>query len=227
MEFSDLEPQCVWQPTLEDNGLQIGRANEGVSYFAIIMWISPHDDHGKICFSIDFMPDPVAKVRFESAMFSVTFSEDPNKDGHSIPLNVRDMFPKYEEEVASYNIDHDEQMPDNDEPADDYSLYSFTDENQAPRDSEGGALWHVKGQGLHSPTAVWSFTEDQTTTVRRGLDAHYKLFVSLPARNTISMKFWGKAALVKGNSLLALNKWTSKIGSKEAPYERSLGLNTY
>jgi len=225
--FSDLEPNCVFQPTVEDLGIQIGRANDGASYFAIILWNSPYDDPGRICFTVDFMPDPVEKARFESAMFWVTFGRtSTSDDGHHPPLNIQDICPTDEMDQHSTITWRSEldKAPPAAEPLDDSSSIYSPD---APPTPTAFSSTEIRGQGLRSPTASWNFTESKNDVARRGLDAHYDLFISLQSSDKVWMKFWGKAVLIRGpDSGLGITKRAMlKIGSMEAPFERILDLS--
>jgi hypothetical protein len=187
------------------------------------MGISLHNP-GSIYFSLEFVSDPVEKARFESAMFSVTFTEITGENNHVL-LNIHNIFPKHENDLTeqvfytNYSADHPV-----DEEADDSSLYSTLDTSGTPT--------HVKGQGVHCPTAVWSFAENQSTTPRLGLEARYELFASLPAKQEIGMSFWAKATLVKEGAKVGLGlglgsgskRVLLKIGSNETPYERIVRL---
>ncbi|EKM50816.1 uncharacterized protein PHACADRAFT_213679 [Phanerochaete carnosa HHB-10118-sp] len=224
--FSDLEPGCVFRPTEDDHGILIGRANEDTSYFDIILWTDPEESPGRVYFSIDFMPDPLRRARFESAMFAVAFGEDSREDRRP-PLTIRDLFPIDAEDMARrplrpHLLDEqvDEPEPMNDAP----SFVSSLDE----RTSGTWTSTVIRGQGIHSPTAVWNLCVDDASSVRPGgLDAHYNMYVTLPTTSRVWMKFWGKAVLVRGeDSALPLkHRATLKIGTLEKPFERVLDLS--
>ncbi|KAK7059169.1 hypothetical protein VNI00_001796 [Paramarasmius palmivorus] len=220
--FKDLEPNCVFQPTEDDPGILIGRANEGASYFDILLWNSPQDQPGKVYFSIDFMPDPTKEERFESAMFSVAFGED-SVDGEHYPLMIQDLYPKDEYDMLERGIFNTERFEEQDPNfADDASsAFSSVDANRTPRGRATSTV--VRGHGIHSQTAAWSLSLDSDMTTRRELDAQYDMYVTLPSTNRVWIQFWGKAVLVKGDG--GKHRSTLKIGSMDKPYERILDLS--
>lgn len=205
--FFDTESGCVFQPTSESNGLQIGRANQGTSYFLITMWNSETENPNKIFFGLHFMPDPIHKARFESARFWVTFGHDDGEEGH-LPLNVLELAP-------ASAVDTIIASPD--DAIDSSSIWSGGEPVRR------GTATDIRGQGLHSPTAVWSLVEGTS----RGLDASYTLSVVLPTTTRVWMKFWAKAVLIRGDTIpLDLrHKVTLKTGTMEEPYQRILDLS--
>lgn len=218
--FSDLEPNCVFRPTDEDHGILIGRANDDASYFDIILWNAPHQDPGRVYFSLDFMPDPVKNARFESVMFSVTFGKD-SEDDERIPLAIKDLFPVDSDDVVSRPL-----LPSETHVLDDDASYVSSLDDERSSDVSGTSTV-IRGQGVHSPTAVWNISEAKATSSRAGLDAHYSMYITLPASSRVWMKFWAKAVLVSGEQVgLGLrHRATLRIGTAEKPYERVLDLS--
>ncbi|KAK0446542.1 uncharacterized protein EV420DRAFT_893043 [Desarmillaria tabescens] len=211
--FLDTESGCVFQPTPESNGLQIGRANQGTSYFLITMWNSENEDPNKIFFGLHFMPDPIHKARFESARFWVTFGRDDGDEEH-LPLNVLELAPTSAADTITASPDSDVMG------STEFDNSSIWSGEEAIR---RGTPTDIRGQGLHSPTAVWSFVEGTS----RGLDASYTLSVVLPTTTRVWMKFWAKAVLIRGDTIpLDLrHKMTLKTGTMEEPYQRILDLS--
>ncbi|EKM50734.1 uncharacterized protein PHACADRAFT_264193 [Phanerochaete carnosa HHB-10118-sp] len=225
--FSDLEPNCVFRPTDQDRGILIGRANDEASYFDIILWNAPHEDPGRVYFNLDFMPDPVKKARFESVLFSVTFGQD-SEGGKHTPLAIKDLFPTDSDDAASRPLlapQVDEISSEQAVLDDGSSFVSSLDEDRRSDASVTATV--IRGQGLHSPTAVWNITEGKTSSNRLGLDAHYSMYITLPTSSTVWMKFWAKAVLVSGDQVgLGLkHRATLQIGTAEKPYERVLDLS--
>ena len=224
--FSDLEPGCVFKPTEDDHGVLIGRANDEASYFDIIMWNAPHNTEGRVYFSIDFMPDPVKKARFESALFSVTFGSDSENNKHT-PLAIKDLYPVDAEDMATRSL-FTEQLtgdPEGDAVVDDASSFVSSLDSVS---THGGpsTTTVVRGQGLHSPTAVWNFSLEKGASSRYGLDSHFDVYATVPTTGRVWMKLWAKAVLVTGDdTALSLKRTTTlKIGTMEQPYERVLDL---
>ncbi|KAK0475133.1 hypothetical protein IW261DRAFT_502402 [Armillaria novae-zelandiae] len=205
--FLDTESGCVFQPTSDSNGLQIGRANQGTSYFLITMWNSETGNPNKIFFGLHFMPDPIHKARFESARFWVTFGRDDGEEEH-LPLNVLELTPASAADTITASPD---------DATDSSSIWSGEEPVRL------GTATDIRGQGLHSPTAVWSLVEGTS----RGLDASYTLSVGLPTTTRVWMKFWAKAVLIRGDTIpLDLrHKVTLKTGTMEEPYQRILDLS--
>lgn len=224
--FSDLEPGCVFKPTEDDQGVLIGRANDDASYFDLILWNVPHNTEGKVYFSIDFMPDPVKKARFESAMFSVTFGSDSG-DGKHTPMMIRDLYPVNAEDMVvrplltSQLVD----APGAEEGVDDAA--SFVSSLDSVTTTGGSSTSTVMtGQGLHSPTAVWNISAEKGAMARYGLETHYDMYAAVSTTGRVWMKFWAKAVLVSGDETgLSLKRTTTlKIGTMEQSYERVLDL---
>lgn len=224
--FTDLEPNCVFRPTDDERGILIGRANDDASYFDIILWNAPHEDPGRVYFSLDFMPDPVKRARFESVLFSVTFGQD-SSDGKHIPLAIKDLFPTDAEDAAARRLLAlpAEGISSEPTPLDDDASFVSSLDDSASRVPVTTSV--IRGQGLHSATAVWNITEDETSTSRPGLDAQYNMYITLPTSSKVWMKFWAKAVLVSGDQVgLGLkHRSTLRIGMAEKPYERILDLS--
>ncbi|OBZ79842.1 hypothetical protein A0H81_00106 [Grifola frondosa] len=101
--FSDPEPGCVYIPIPDDEGLQIGRANDAQSYFNLTLSrIEQEEEKNQLVFGIGFVPDPTKKARFESAVFKVAFGYDGNGKRHQ--MEIRDISPK--EERGDYSEVH-------------------------------------------------------------------------------------------------------------------------
>lgn len=207
--FLDTESGCVFQPTPESNGLQIGRANQGISDFTITMWNSETEDPNKIFFGLHFMPDPTQRARFESAIFRVIFGRDNGKEGHS-PLNVLELAPTSAADTIPASPD------DAIEPG---SWSNWSGEEPVRQRTET----YIYGSGLYSSAAGWGFIEGTS----QGLDASYTLSVLLPRTTRICIEFWAKAVLIRGDTkpLDPRHKVTLKIGTMEKPYQRILDLS--
>ncbi|CAL1703847.1 unnamed protein product [Somion occarium] len=219
--FVDLEPNCVFQPTEGDNGILIGRANDDASYFDIILWNSPQDNPGKVYFSIDFMPDPVKKARFESAVFQVTVAEDSADESHS-PLTIHDLYPTDEDDMVDRSVfmsgpEDGDAVPEDDA----LSVFSSIYEGSRPRGRNTTTT--VRGHGINSPTAAWTFTVRDSPSARYGLAAHYDMYITLPTTKRVWLQFTSKAVLVKGEE--RKHKTTLRIGTIEKPYERIMDLS--
>jgi len=170
----------------------------------------------KVCFEINFIPDPTEKARFESAMFQVTFGRDGGEKNHA-PLTLLDVFPRTADDLISRTF---------------FSAYAEGDSSNKIHDDEppptssregvlriyGGKITTISGQGVHSPTATWNFVEGDT----HGLGANYKLWVRLPSTSRVWMKLYAKAVLVKPEGLR--KRVTLQAGSLDEQYERRLDL---
>ncbi|KAF8817283.1 hypothetical protein BYT27DRAFT_7075072 [Phlegmacium glaucopus] len=213
----DWEPGCTFKPDSKDNGLIIGDAKEGRSYFRITMWTAFPDESEKIFFSVDFMP--IDHSRFETAIFSVSFEEIEIRDGSvnlkDEPIRIRDVFPASKDGMSEKAL-LEEGMLIHAKAEDDASLsttaYSTT-QNVSTTD--------IHGIGIYSSTARWTFSQDVTLEPKRGLDASNTVFLVLPRKTEmVLMKFWAEAVLLrKGGSRVHL-----KIGSEHDCYERILDI---
>ena len=224
--FVDPEPGCVYVPTPDGQGLQIGRANEEESYISITLWHSPEHDRGQISFGVGFGADPTAKARFESAVFRVTFGYCDSL-GNARPLSIRDLSPKDERgeatevhfgKTSESNLSMSFGYPSTASVGGGGSLSTNATyiRKTAPR---------VRGHGIHTTTAEWTFQEDEGKAGQHGLNPQYNLDVTLStASSYIWMEFWAKAVLVCGHGSWASRK-TLKLGSAEIPYKRNIDLS--
>ncbi|EKM50733.1 uncharacterized protein PHACADRAFT_264190 [Phanerochaete carnosa HHB-10118-sp] len=227
--FHDPEPGCVFVPTEDGDGLQIGRANEGDSYFNITLSRLHGDlEKDKVTFGVGFGPDPTMKTRFVSAVFRATFGYDDD-NGRRVPLKIRDLSPTDAHGEAT-EVHWGRGSENSLNMTLGYSSVSVGGESKHSRNAEytRKTSARVRGQGIHTPTAEWTFQEDEGEAGRHGLDPQYQMSVMLPHVATtrlIWMEFWGKAVLARGRSLTGLDV-TLKIGSIEEPYRRNMDLST-
>ncbi|KAG7450910.1 uncharacterized protein BT62DRAFT_543796 [Guyanagaster necrorhizus] len=93
-----------------------------------------------------------------------------------------------------------------------------------PKDDKGQAA-RVRGQGIHSSSAQWTFVEDVGEAGQQGLDPHYELFATLPTtQQIIWIKCWGRAILKQKDGFGWGNEVILELGSKEEPYRRNIDL---
>ncbi|KAJ7576040.1 hypothetical protein C8J56DRAFT_900639 [Mycena floridula] len=195
--FADVESGCIFQPTPDENGLTIARTNYGTSIF----------------FGIHFMPDPEKKSRFESAMFSVTFSQDDGQQGNQqLPLTIYELTPSEDSNPVPPNEGTNVPIDQSRVEGSDWS----SDETTSI----------VRGSGIHSSTAVWSIVEDPAQSQHhRGLDAHCTLSVVLPPGTTrLGIEYWSKAVIVSEHTLLGGMKRILEAGTPKSPYYRVMDL---
>lgn len=226
--FHDPEYNCYFVPTDSDgHGLEIGRANEGDSYFNMTLIQGPDTDPGKVSFGVGFGSDSTVKARFESAVIRVEFGYDGDVEGRSFPLKIKDIHPKDDVGQATEVVIGRESN---------ISLgLSVTPGSAASLSSSGGysqnkqftrkTAARIRGQGVHSSSAEWTFVEDVGEAGRQGLDPQYELFATLPTtQRTIWIKFWAKAILKRKDGFGWGNEVILKLGSKEEPYRRNIDL---
>ncbi|KAJ7576039.1 hypothetical protein C8J56DRAFT_1118690 [Mycena floridula] len=219
--FKDLEPGCVFIPTPNNADLEIGRANLDGSSFCITSWYDRLIAN-RIYFGVGFNADPTVKARFESASFIVTFS-NKDKHGRRTRINIKEVFPtdqKGQPTQVHYNrsyeggVDLSAGLP----------MASLGTDGRISRGSDFTRMTQsrVKGQGVHSDRATWTFEEDTGRAGQDGLEHYYELHVSLAAGVTaISMEFFGKAVLKRPGIVRTM---VLEIGSQEMPYNRKLDL---
>lgn len=92
IQFRDQEPHCEYVPRETDPGLEIGRANDGESFVALMFLNTLDGSPGTLHFKFSFIPDPFEDARFKSASFTVMFSGECT-DGTSFPLSILDTVP--------------------------------------------------------------------------------------------------------------------------------------
>lgn len=213
----DPERNCLHTPMSKDDRLRIGKASDGLSQFMITMWNDPHRP-SQIIFDVGFLPDPAEYGRFESAMVSITFGTH-TRDGKRLPLKIRDLSP-----IASNTtptIRHEEDVKG---PCDGGSFCSSFSARRELDDAIIPGATQVRGHGIDTPTATWTFVEDKTQANIRGLVANYELSVILPDTRNFFITFWAKAVLERPNSLWN-RRVTLQLGSPKAPYERVVNLS--
>ncbi len=174
------------------------------------MWNSEFDVPNKIFLGLDFAPNPIHKARFESAIFSVTFGRDDEKQDR---LNILDLSPVNALDTVAASPDESVLSMDSD------SWSSWSSEESIHQ----GATTNIRAEGLGSPTATWWFDEGTSP----GLEASYTLWVELPTTKRVWMEFWTEAVLIRGDTMLfdPRHKLTLKTGTKDKPYQRILDLS--
>ncbi len=174
------------------------------------MWNSEFDVPNKIFLGLDFAPNPIHKARFESAIFSVTFGRDDEKQDR---LNILDLSPVNALDTVAASPDESVLSMDSD------SWSSWSSEESVHQ----RATTNIRAEGLGSPTATWWF--DEGTSL--GLEASYTLWVELPTTKRVWMEFWAEAVLIRGDTMLLdpRHKLTLKTGTKDKPYQRILDLS--
>lgn len=226
--FHDPEPGCVFVPTDAGEGLQIGKDNEGHSFFNITL-SRPNDrtKQNQVIFGMGFIPDTTDNMRFTSALFRVTFGMDDD-DGVSDYLKVQDMLPR-DEHGAFTEVHWGKGREGNVNMSVGYSAVSLGGESKFSKNAEytRRTFSWVRGCGIHTSTAEWTFQEDDGQAGRHGLNPQYQLSVTLPQAvtgQTIWMEFWAKAVLARRTNHAGLV--TLKIGSEDKPYKRNLVLSS-
>lgn len=223
--FLDPDRDCLGTLTRREEGLQIGSANDEGSCFTLTVSHTPPTQPGelrKLIFGVEFMPDVTKRARFSSATFRVTFERYVN-DKSRVPLKIRDIWPTNEtgpesetmigegwagsggltvgmSNAASLSTSLGKQRS---------ALYTIKGSSQ------------VRGTGVHTSTAKWTFTEDREKGGKKGLDT-YPLHVMLPPEDTdiIWIKFWAKAMLVTASG----KEIALQLGTEKEQYERTLNL---
>lgn len=223
--FLDQEKGCVVIPSDAHEGLQLGRASHGGSYFNLALRLSP-DDPLKIEFPMEFETDPTVslKSRFVSATLTANFGYD-DEHGKSHFVRLREVHPR-DLRGGSTVMQKDKGV--------ETSLSAGVSASSAASIMTTGSLTShtsysrtteqmVRGHGEMTQTASWTFTEDATG--QHGLDPHYELSVVLMnAEMTLGeiwMEFWGTAVLT-----LPGGKEKLMLGSKEKPFKRNIPLDT-
>jgi len=204
----------------KDDRLRIGKASDGLSEFVITFWNDPRRPN-KIFFDVVFMPDPTDSARFESAMVSFTFGTH-TRDGKRLPLKIRDISPIAANVAPTVRHEEDVEKPQRAD--DETSLFSSF---SAEPESEGMTIpgtTQVRGQGIDTPTALWTFEENKALANVRGLIANHELSVTLPDTRNIWITFWAKAVLERQSSFWK-RKVTLQLGSAKSPYERIVDLS--
>ena len=216
----DPERNCVHAPESRDNQLRIGMAKDGLSKFVITLRNDPQHPN-KINFDVSFLLDPAERCRFESAMISITFGTyAPHEE--RVPLDILDLSPIKAIRTPTVQRDSDVERPES--PSYESSISSSVRGPDSEDDMVPGAT-QVRGHGIGTPTALWTFVEDKTQVNLRGLIANQELSVTLPHTLTFWMTFWAKAVLESRGPLGWKSKTTLQLGSSEAPYERIIDLS--
>ncbi|KAJ3509645.1 hypothetical protein NLJ89_g5109 [Agrocybe chaxingu] len=224
--FQDPEYNCVVPAEAAREGIQLGRANEGGSYFGITLRPQTFESHLKLSFAVQFGPDRTEKARFVSAYLSFTFGyNDANGREHS--LKIKDIFPK--DHKGDSTVVHTENSLGGGMALSigAGAVASIITEGKGSRDTHFSRVTapRVRGSGQYSDTATWTFEEDDGEAGRHGLDSEYVLEATLGGASIVLqdiwLKFWGKAVLVLGGGHKPGDKQALQIGCQGEPiYER-------
>lgn len=217
--FLDREPGCRF----EASG-QVGRANEGSSYFNVTVSRTPEDvQTGTLTFGVGFGPDVTLQARFVSAELCVKFRY--YKEDQLTTLKITDLFPKdLRDDKTTMHVKH--RAMNNVKAKVGYGHLGVA--GGATRQSgvryKHESFSQVCGRGVDTDTAKWTFAENQDKSIRRGLGPQYKLSVTLrkPAQtNVVHMEIWGKAVLEQPRlTPLGASTATLKLGTCQKPYQR-------
>ena len=229
--FYDPEPDSVVVAKAAQGGLQLGRANEGGSHFGVTLRPQTFENNLKIPFGVHFSPDRTENARFVSAHLSFIFGYcDGNGQQHSLIL--KGIFPK-DQKGESTVVHKGTSLEGGMSVAVGYGPASVTTEGRMTEDSKFSRVTapRVRGTGVLTDTATWSFEEDPGEAGRNGLDSEYELEAILPVPSTalqdIRIRFWGRAILTYGHGHRPGSKQTLQIGSKEKYWRRTLDLCEY
>ena len=229
--FYDPESDGVVVAKAARGGLQLGRANEGGSHFGVTLRPQTFENDLKIPFGVQFGPDRTENARFISAHLSFTFGYcDENGQQHS--LTLKNIFPK--DKRGESTIVYKETTSEGRMSLGmGYGTASVTTEGKKTEDSKFSRVTapRVRGTGIFTDTATWTFEEDSGEAGRDGLDSEYELEAILALPSTvlqdIRIRFWGRAILTYGGGHRPGSKQTLQIGSKERPFRRTLDPRKY
>jgi hypothetical protein len=229
--FDDPESDGIIVANAAQSGLQLGRANEGDSHFGVTMRPQKFRNDLTISLGVQFGPDRTEDARFTSASLSFTFGYS-DENGHEHNLTLKGMSPK-DEKGESTVVHTESSLQGGVAVAVGYGAASVTTEGKKTKDEKFSRVTspRVIGTGVNTDTAKWTFEEDSGEAGRNGLDAEYEVDAILPVPSTtlqdIRIKFWGTAVLTYGHRHLPGRKQKLRIGSKEKPFRRTLGLRKY
>lgn len=167
---------------------------------------------------IGFLPD--TQCRFTSASFGVTFGYEDQVKGF-VPIKIEHMSP-VKHEFAATEAEHTME-------AEVGATMALTGGNfgNASVDArrKGGLAFNrrtvaiVKGIGVDSATARWTFEENAGPGGQDGLEPLYELDVKLSKTGFITIRFWAKTVLIAGRERLL------HLGTEEKPYIKHLNLS--
>lgn len=166
------------------------------------------------------MPDPTIGARFQSAVFEVTFFHE-HDDGSHHSLTVRDFKPKDEigdptEVLVRKGLNTSIGVSAGPSLA---SLATSAMSSNAEEYTKKTAS-RVKGATTHTSTVMWTFMEDTGHAAEGGLKASYTVCAHIPRAEITSIRFWGKAMLVRARRM----KVELRMGSRTSLYEKVVDL---
>lgn len=221
--FSDHENGCLFTPKSKEQRLQIGLGNEADSRFSIELSCDKHPGGETIIFfHINFIVDPTANARYQSAVFEVNFSQIEDDDGHERPLTIRDYEPKDQQGEAtevqvgravnnSLGVSGGQSL---------LSLSTLTSLSMTEQYTKKTAS-RVMGARASPSTVNWAFKEDEGRAGRNGLATTYTVHACIPSTGLTSIRFWAKAIVMRPRR----PKVGLRIGSTESPSEKLLDLH--
>lgn len=221
--FSDHENGCLFTPKSKEQRLQIGLGNEADSRFSIELSCDKlPGGETIICFHINFIVDPTANARYQSAMFEVNFSQIEDDDGHERPLTIRDYEPKDQQGEAT-EVQVGRAVNNSLGVSGGHSLLSLSTLSSLSTTEQytKKTASRVRGARASPSTVNWAFKEDEGRAGRNGLAATYTVHACIPSTGLTSIRFWAKAILMRPRR----PKVGLRIGSTESPSEKLLDLH--
>ncbi|KAF9000440.1 hypothetical protein BDQ17DRAFT_673806 [Cyathus striatus] len=178
--FFDKERGCVIVPHDAREGLQLGRASSGGSYFNVALQLSD-DDPMKVIFKVGFVADATVKgARFQSATLVINFGYD-DAEGNSHDLKLKEVHPrelKGKETSVQFGLGSEASLG----LGVGYSAASVTAEGKLSKNASFSrtTMPRVRGGGDLTERATWTFEEDKGEAGQDGLDRLYELSVVFP-----------------------------------------------
>ncbi|KAF8817280.1 hypothetical protein BYT27DRAFT_6865190 [Phlegmacium glaucopus] len=222
--WKDGEAHCMFAPILGDDGIEVACAISNKSRVSITIAHTPSPNKGdlQVTFGMGFSVNVNVKARFTSAIFCVTFQRYVDQTTLT-SLNIHDLWPRDEKGEGTEVVVGAEQVVN----------AGFQAGTQGATLQGGLSRQHnksytlktssrVRGQGLRTPTATWTFEEDRGQAGKEGLEPEYPLHVHFSHQHAdaISIKFYAEAVLMEGSKKTVLT-----IGNEKELFVRELILS--
>lgn len=195
---ADPEPKAVIIPSMINDSLLIGRANDCDSLFTIVLRSAAPGNIQTLNFNISFCTNSTIHAHFVNTIFNITF-HDVDRKGIHHPIKIIDLSPRAQ---VIESVDR--------ESVHQHANLSFAITIPA-RETHAHSESRVHGRIGGTSTATWVLERSE-----QGPDS-YNVSVMLPAANVISVKYWARALLMDGR-----RKTLLKLGSSEEEFERTI-----
>lgn len=213
--WKDQEAHCLFTPIPGDDGIEVACAVHNKSRVSITVAHTPslHKSEQQVTFGMGFSVNVNVKARFTSAIFCVTFERYVDETKRVL-LNIHDLSPRDEKgERTEVLVGVEQAVNAGFQAGAQGAVLQGGLTRQSNKSYTLKTCSRVRGQGLRTPTATWTFEENPGEAGREGLEPEYPLHVHFAHQNTeaISIKFYAEAVLLERSRKMVMTIGNEKI----------------